>query len=68
MTGTHHDTGNDVGGGLPGLGVHIGQRDLILPWHLSADQRDQGRPSVPRVRRELGKHGCSPRAVIERPH
>ena len=35
VTGTHHDTGNDVGGGLPGLAVHIGQRDALLPWHLS---------------------------------
>ena len=51
MTETHHDTGNDVGGGLPALGVHIGQRDPILPWDLSADQRDQGQPSVPRARR-----------------
>jgi hypothetical protein len=35
VTGTHHDTGNDVGSGLPGLAVHIGQRDALLPWHLN---------------------------------
>ena len=35
VTGTHHDTGNDVGGGLAALAVHIGQRDALLPWHFS---------------------------------
>ena len=36
LTGAHHGTGNDVGGRLPDLAVHIGQRDALLPSHLSS--------------------------------